>query len=171
MAAIEVRYTKEEDWPELKRIRLAALLDAPLAFGVSHASAAAYTDDAWRERAAGRGAAKFMLALQGAGAVGMVAHVPSAEQALNLIAMWVAPALRGTPTATQLVDAVKAHAIAQQCRRIVLEVAPTNARASAFYQKLDFVFLPEWQALDSHPHIRLQKMTWESGVIPAGGFR
>src|SRR5450830_246581 len=102
---IDIRYAKEEDWQALKRVRLAALLDAPLAFGVRHASAAAYTDEAWRDRAAGRGKARFILAFDGAEAVGIVGHVLNDEQELELIAMWVAPSHRGTPTAARLVDA------------------------------------------------------------------
>lgn len=156
----DIRYTKEEDWQELKRVRLAALLDAPQAFGVSHASAAAYTDDAWRDRAAGRGKARFILAFDGEEAVGIVGHVPNDQQELELIAMWVAPSNRGTPIATQLVDVVKSHAAAQSYRRILLDVAPTNQRAAAFYQRLGFTFLPEWEPLESHPHIQLQKMEW-----------
>lgn len=156
----DIRYTKEEDWQELKRVRLAALLDAPQAFGVSHASALAYTDDAWRDRAAGRGKARFILAFDGGEAVGIVGYVPNDQQELELIAMWVAPSHRGTPIATQLVNAVKSHATAQAYRRILLDVAPTNQRAAVFYQKLGFTFLPEWEPLESHPHIQLQKMEW-----------
>jgi ribosomal protein S18 acetylase RimI-like enzyme len=153
----DIRYTQEEDWQELKRVRLAALLDAPTAFGVTHASAAAYTDEAWRDLAAGRGKARFILAFDGAEAVGIVGHVPNDQQELELIAMWVAPSHRGTPTATRLVDAVKEHTTG----RILLDVAPTNARASAFYQKQGFVFLPQWEPLESHLHIQLQKMEWK----------
>jgi ribosomal protein S18 acetylase RimI-like enzyme len=166
---IDIRYTKEADWHELKRVRLAALLNAPLAFGVSHASAAAYTDDAWRDRAAGRGKARFLLAFQGDQAVGIVGHVPADHNQLELIAMWVEPAQRGTATATRLVDAVKVHAAEQQTR-VLLDVAPTNQRATAFYQKQGFTFLSEWVSLESHPEIQLQKMAWTpkpSGVSSA----
>ncbi|NYE59581.1 ribosomal protein S18 acetylase RimI-like enzyme [Duganella sp. 1224] len=156
---IDIRYTREEDWPELKRVRLAALQDAPTAFGVTYASAAAYTDDAWRDRAARHGKARFILAFDGAEAVGIVGYVPNAQRELELIAMWVAPSHRGTSTAARLVDAVKAHA----GHRILLDVAPTNARASAFYQKQGFAFLPQWEPLESHPHIQLQKMAWSKG--------
>ncbi|WP_229223773.1 GNAT family N-acetyltransferase [Duganella sp. sic0402] len=155
-----IRYINEADWPDLKRIRLAALLDAPMAFGVSHASAVAYTDDAWRDRAAGRGPARYLLAFQDGAAVGIVAHVPNARQALELIAMWVAPPLRGTPVASQLVAAVQAYAVANGYPRVLLGVAPDNARAAALYQKQGFTFLPEWETLESHPHIQLQKMEW-----------
>lgn len=156
----EIRYTTEEDWPELKRVRLAALLDAPTAFGVTHASAAAYTDEAWRDRAAGRGPARYILAFEAGRAVGIVAHVPKADQELELIAMWVAPSHRGGRTASGLIDVVKAYAAENGDLRVLLGVSPENARASAFYQKQGFSFLPQWEALESHPSIQLQKMAW-----------
>lgn len=157
-AAVQIRSTTEDDWQELKRIRLLALQDAPEAFGVSYASAAAYTDEAWRARAAGRGPARYFLAFDGPVAVGIVAHVPDANQEQNLIAMWVAPLLRGSSAASRLVDSVKA----QGHRRLLLDVAPGNKRAVAFYRKQDFSFLPQWETLESHPHITVQKMEWKA---------
>lgn len=164
---LAIRYITEDDWHALKRVRLAALLDAPTAFAVKHASAAAYTDDAWCDRAAGRGPARYILAFEDEEAVGIVAHLPKENHDLELIAMWVAPSQRGTSAAASLVDAVKAHAIANTCQRVLLDVSPENARASSFYQKQGFTFLPEWEALESHPHIQVQKMAWPNG---AGSF-
>lgn len=163
-----IRSTSEKDWEALKTIRLAALLDTPTAFGISHASAAAESEDAWRERAAGRGRARFILAFDAARAVGIIAYIPAPAPTLTveavrecgLIAMWVAPALRGSGMAAKLVAAVKARALAEGQTRVVLDVAPENARAAAFYRKQGFVFLPEWEALASHPHIQVQKMAW-----------
>lgn len=156
-----IRRTTEADWPILKQIRLAALLDAPTAFGVTHASAAANTDEQWRDRAAGRGPATYLLAFNGEGApIGMVGGVLSTAQEFNLIAMWVQPAQRGSGAAAALVEAMLAHAAAQGHRRVVLDVAPENSRAAAFYKKRRFRFLPHWEALESHPHIQLQKMEW-----------
>ncbi|XLZ68055.1 GNAT family N-acetyltransferase [Massilia sp. SR12] len=158
-----IRRTTEPDWPLLKQVRLAALLDAPTAFGVTHASAAANTDDQWRERAAGRGPATYLLAFDAGGApVGMVGGVLSAAQEFNLIAMWVQPKQRGSGAAAALVDAMLAHAVAQGHRRVVLDVAPENARAATFYLKRGFSFLPRWEALESHPHIQLQQMEWRA---------
>lgn len=155
-----IRGAKEDDWEALKDIRLASLLDAPTAFGVTHAAAMTYTDSQWRDRAACRGQALFTLAFRNDVAVGIVGRVPSSSSGLNLIAMWVAPKERGTAIATGLVEAVKSEAILQGYPRVVLEVAPSNLRAVSFYQKQGFNFLPEWESLASHPHIQLQKMEW-----------
>jgi GNAT superfamily N-acetyltransferase len=155
-----IRHTTLDDWETLKEIRLAALLDAPTAFGVSHASAAANSEAQWRERAAGGQRVAFFLAWMDGMAVGIAGGVLSQAAELNLIAMWVRPEHRGTAAAAGLVDAVKAHALAQGHARVVLGVSPDNARAAAFYLRQGFAFLPEWEALDSHPHIQVQKMEW-----------
>lgn len=157
-----IRRTTEEDWETLKEIRLASLRDAPTAFGVSHASAAAESDSQWRERASGRGRAEFLLAFVDGVTVGMVGGAVSATSEFNLIAMWVRPEYRGTAAAALLVEAIKERAAARGHTRIVLDVAPDNGRAAAFYQKHGFAFLPEWEALASHPEISVQKMAWQT---------
>lgn len=157
-----IRATSADDWAVLKAIRLAALKDAPTAFGISHATAAAYTDAQWRERAAGPHPL-FLLAFRDGEAIGMIGGgVSAATGEYNLIAMWVQPEHRGSDTAAQLVTALKASAAAQGHTRIVLDVAPANARAAAFYRRQGFAFLPEWEPLASHPAIQVQKMEWRS---------
>lgn len=157
-----IRHTTEADWKILKEIRLASLRDAPTAFGVSHASAAAESDTQWRDRASGGGRAEFLLAFVDGVAVGMVGGAVSAKSEFNLIAMWVRPEFRGTAAACLLVEAIKERAAARGHSRLVLDVAPDNRRAAAFYQKQGFSFLPEWEALASHPLIDVQKMAWQS---------
>ena len=155
-----VRSPVEADWEALRTVRLASLLDAPTAFGVTHAATAQFTEAQWRERAAGKGQARFELAFNGADPVGIAAGVVDARGQYNLIAMWVHPDFRGQDIAARLVDAVKARALASGHRRIVLTVAPDNARAARFYANQGFAFIDEWEALDSHPHIQLQAMQW-----------
>ncbi|MDN2710183.1 GNAT family N-acetyltransferase [Janthinobacterium sp. SUN118] len=160
MNAIHIRPTTPADWPALKATRLTSLLDAPTAFGVSHASAAAYADADWRQRAVSTAQRTFFLAFDGEHAIGIAAQVVAGNGECNLIAMWVQREYRGMAVAQGLVDAVKRQAVATGHARLVLDVAPENARAAAFYQKQGFVFLPEWEALESHPHIQVQKMAW-----------
>ena len=154
---LEIRATTGADWEVLKAVRLAALLDAPTAFGVLYASAAGYTDAQWRERAS---SGRFLLAFMDGGPAGIVGGVVSPASEFNLIAMWVAPAYRGTAVAAGFVEAIKARAISQGHARVVLDVSPCNVRAAAFYRKLDFASLPEWETLESHPDIKVQKMVW-----------
>ena len=158
-----IRATTEDDWRLLRQIRLDALCDAPAAFGVSHATAAANSDMQWRDRASGRGPAHFVLALMDGVAVGLAGGVVSATSEMELIAMWVKPEYRGAQVAAGLVGAIKIRARGQGHERLVLSVSPSNERAAAFYCKQGFSFLPEWQPLESDPRILLQKMAWLAG--------
>jgi ribosomal protein S18 acetylase RimI-like enzyme len=157
---ILIRPTDAADWPALKATRLAALLDAPTAFGASHASAAAFSDADWQQRAVSTPQRTFFLAFDGEQAIGLAAQVVAGNGECHLIAMWVQSDYRGMSVAQGLVDAVKQCAVANGHARLVLDVAAENIRAAAFYQKQGFVFLPEWEALESHPHIQVQKMEW-----------
>ena len=160
MSNIHIRPTTASDWPALKAARLAALLDAPTAFGASHASAARFTDADWQQRAINTAQRTFFLAFDGDLAIGLAAQVVAGDGDCHLIALWVAQPYRGMDVAAGLVAAVKQCAVKNGHARLVLDVAPENARAAAFYQKQGFVFLPQWEALESHPHIQVQKMQW-----------
>lgn len=155
-----IRPTEESDWELLKSIRLAALRDAPAAFGVSHAQAASNSDEQWQARASGATLPRFWLAVDGDDTVGLAGGGIDQHGRYNLIAMWVAPAQRGSDAARRLVDAVKAHALELKHARVVLDVDPDNARAARFYQREGFVFLDEWEPLASHPAISVQRMEW-----------
>lgn len=155
--SVIVRRTVASDWRALKALRLAALLDAPMAFGVSHAEAAANPDSQWITRAEGSGPATFFMAFDGEQPIGMAAAVRGDDEPVGLIAMWVAPAWRGSDrkVAGLLVDAVKAHAAGVP---IILEVAPSNLRAVAFYERQGFAFQQHTERLASHPEIELRRM-------------
>ncbi|PJJ17878.1 Acetyltransferase (GNAT) family protein [Janthinobacterium sp. OK676] len=159
---IVIRPSSAADWLALKSTRLAALLDAPTAFGASHASAAGFSDADWQQRATSTPQRTFFLAFDGEQAIGLAAQVVAGNGECHLIAMWVQSEYRGLAVAQGLVDAVKQCAVGNGHPRLVLDVAPENARAAAFYQKQGFVFLPVWEALESHPHIRVQKMEWRA---------
>lgn len=164
MNHVVIRPTDAADWPALKATRLAALLDAPTAFGASHASAASFSDADWQQRAVSTPQRTFFLAFDGDMPIGLAAQVLAGDGECHLIAMWVRSNYRGLDVARKLVDAVKRCAADNGHARLVLGVAPENARAAAFYQKQGFVFLPEWEPLESHPHIQVQKMAWRAAA-------
>jgi ribosomal protein S18 acetylase RimI-like enzyme len=155
-----IRPTTEHDSADLKATRLAALRDAPTAFGVTFATSSAQTDEQWRARASGAALPVFWLAWHDGEPVGMAGGGIDARGRYNLIAMWVAPPWRGAGVAAPLVDAVKAHAQACGHARVVLDVDPGNVRAAAFYRRQGFAFIDEWEPLASHPDIRVQAMEW-----------
>lgn len=154
---MDIRSTETKDWTLLKQVRLAALLDAPTAFGVSYQTAASYSDAQWQERAS-PGGTEFWLAFEGGKTVGMIGAAVSATNRYNLIGMWVEPAARGSGAATQLVESVKSRALERGYDRVFLDVSPENTRAANFYLKQGFCFIDEWEPLESHPHITVQTM-------------
>jgi ribosomal protein S18 acetylase RimI-like enzyme len=164
LSALTLRPTREEDWEILKTIRVAALLDSPTAFGLSYATAAAYSEQQWRERASHETQPEFLLAIDREQAVGLIGGSVGPTEEYKLIAMWVHPKCRGKGIAGRLVDAIKTRAIERGHRRVVLSVSRDNDRAVSLYHRQGFVFLPEWEALASHPGIKVQKMEWHEGV-------
>jgi len=159
---MEIRVTQKQDWLLLKQIRLAALQDTPTAFGVSYQTAAADSDVQWQVRAAGE-RTWFWLAFDDDRPVGLVGAGFRDPARYELIAMWVEPAARGAGVADALVAAVKARAVELGLEALYLEVAPENTRAVQFYQRHGFVFMDEWEPIDSHPHILAQSMRWSCG--------
>lgn len=157
--SMEIRLTTVDDWQHLKQVRLAALLDAPKAFGVTYQSASRYTDEQWRQRASSTGTA-FWLAFVEGRAVGMVGAALGEAGRFNLIGLWLEPGSRGHGLAPRLVAAVKARAVEQGHGRVYLDVAPDNMHAVRLYQREGFVFLDEWERLESHPQVRVRGMLW-----------
>ena len=113
-------------------------------------------------RAAGE-RTRFWLAFDDDRPVGLVGAGFRDPARYELIAMWVEPAARGAGVADALVTAVKARAMELGLEALFLEVAPENSRAVQFYQRHGFVFMDEWEPIDSHPHILAQSMRWRCG--------
>ncbi|WP_414166498.1 GNAT family N-acetyltransferase [Streptoverticillium reticulum] len=127
-------------------MRLEALLDSPMAFGSSHADAAAFPDAVWRERAAreaGSEACATFVACDAAGAwVGMASTEPLTEvpDHVHVHAVYVSPAHRGhTGPAGRLVDAAVRFARDNtDASWLTLGVHESNERALTFYRRLGF---------------------------------
>jgi GNAT superfamily N-acetyltransferase len=129
--------TEGERW---RSIRLAALLDAPDAFGTTLAEANAFPPELW-SRQVGE-FPTFIAVLDGVdvGDVGVVRASPDNEQpeAAFLLSMWVAPDARGKGVGDELIDAVASWAEADGFSRLVLDVADANASAIALYARKGF---------------------------------
>lgn len=130
------RLTAEEG-PRLRTIRLAALRDAPDAFGSTYAQTAARPPESWRQQL--QDLATFVARVDDTD-VGMVRGGPSSDQPAEafLLSMWVAPAGRGRGIGAALVAAVAEWARAAGFERLVLDVADRNAPAVALYRRLGF---------------------------------
>lgn len=144
--SVELRRVTAEDWRSLKHLRLAALLDEPIAYCERWTDAAAQDDDHWRARAArgAEGGDSFqVMAWDGARPVATAvgfrqAHRETGELLAWLAAVHVAPDVRGRGLLERLVDAVAAWGREQGAPALHLEVHEANARAQAAYRRLGF---------------------------------
>jgi ribosomal protein S18 acetylase RimI-like enzyme len=129
-----------EAWAEWRAMRLAALRDAPYAFGAKLADWRGDRDSEhrWRQRLAGS-SFNVVAELEG-GAAGMASGVPTGQDdTVGLISMWVAPFARGRGVGDALVDAVLHWAEGRGAARVVLRVAADNDRAAALYRRHGFM--------------------------------
>src|SRR5690606_2836577 len=102
MTDVRIRRLGDDDWQVKRDVRLAALRDAPEAFGGNYAASAARTPPQWR---AWPGGGAVFAAYRNDEPVGICAGVSSGGR-YQLISMWVSPAARGLGLAAELVDAV-----------------------------------------------------------------
>ena len=133
---VPARRVRESDWAALRAARLAALADAPYAFGSTVAREQQFTEETWRDRTK---SGAIFAAWSGAEIVGLAtAFLETEEEGWELVGMWVHQDWRGTGTAAALVAAVCAHARAAGADRISLWVTEVNGRAGAFYARMGF---------------------------------
>ncbi|AJE84393.1 acetyltransferase [Streptomyces albus] len=154
-----VRRVRAEDWPAVRELRLAALLDplAPLAFLESYANAAGQPEVFWQDRArnAAEGAevAQFVAERVGDGRWDGTVTVlieeagstdpfglPVVHRQAHLVGVFVRAGARGSGLAEALFRAAVewAREVAA-VERVRLLVHERNARAEGFYRRFGFV--------------------------------
>jgi GNAT superfamily N-acetyltransferase len=151
---MEVRRVAAEDATRLKHVRLAALQDAPSAFGSTYEAECGRPDDEWAQRAVsgsqGSERATFLARLDDdvVGLAGGYRDEPAAP-VVELVSMWVAPHVRGRGVGARLVEAVTTWAIETNATSISLWVTCGNAPAERLYESSGFVATGELQPLPS----------------------
>ena len=132
---VAVRALAVGEWPLARQVRLAAMADAPWAFGSTWEREAGLMETQWRERLADGG---WFAAFAGDRAIGLACCYWESAESPSLVAMWVEPASRGSAAAGGLVGAVLDHARAGGASSVRLWVVATNARALALYERSGF---------------------------------
>ncbi|WP_147944707.1 GNAT family N-acetyltransferase [Microbispora sp. CSR-4] len=138
---IELRVLYEDDWPIWRELRLAALAEAPYAFGstLSEWQGEGDREERWRARLAMPGSHNVIATIDDR-PVGMAAGIPAetADEA-ELISFWVSPSVRGKGVGNRLIREIERWAV---CDRAVstlrLAVMPGNDRAIALYERHGF---------------------------------
>ncbi|ETK35209.1 GNAT family N-acetyltransferase [Microbispora sp. ATCC PTA-5024] len=167
---VGVRRIGPDDWTLWRGLRLAALADAPDAFGSSSAVEREFDEDEWRARLAPEHGLRA-VAFAGQTPAGIVGGRPPAGSPphVELVGMWVHPDARGGETARLLVGEVLAWAGEQGCPAVSLFVTETNDRARRLYERFGFAGTGEWEPLESNPVLRCARMIRTAGLVPHPG--
>jgi GNAT superfamily N-acetyltransferase len=135
-----IRQVGADDWQLLRDVRLRALQDAPYAFLTTYADASGRPDSFWREWAARTDGGATFVAERDGRFDGIVGCFETDEPgAVVLVAMWVAPELRGSGAAAGLVERVVEWARGRGAARVVLTVEAGNHSADRLYRRCGFV--------------------------------
>jgi RimJ/RimL family protein N-acetyltransferase len=140
-------------WQVHRAVRLAMLLDSPLAYGSTFAREIGFTDELWQQRMDG---STSWLALVGDLPVGSATLYRFPEQDPDegcLVGMWVAPHARGSGAAAALVARLLDHAASTGLRRVTLDVADGNHRAAGFYRRMGFTTTGRTDVLPHAPQV------------------
>ena len=152
---IIIRRPSVGDGPVIRELRIAALTDAPYAFGSSlseilNLPASSFEDDAVRHSSSDT-STSFLLFKENS-AIGMVgAFVESSSGRPFICSLWLSPLHRGSSLASKLVLTAIQWLQARGAQDIFAWVADKNVRAIGFYRKLGFIKAGDCQALPSNP--------------------
>ncbi len=146
-----IKRADENDWAELRLLRLAALADTPGMFGSILEREQGYEEGDWR---AWSHEGAIFLAFRAGAPVGIAAGVVDDSPAdRKLYSMWVHPDHRGTGVATALLDAMTSWATQDGATRVTLWVARTNHPAANLYRRHGFTASGESKPLPSNPSV------------------
>jgi GNAT superfamily N-acetyltransferase len=138
--SFSIRPTTENDWREVRGLRLEMLRDTPIAFGETLEHALTVGEAEWKTRAR-RGTTPGGVVLaaitEGGRWIGtMGAYTPERTTVPMLVGVYVSPTFRGAErgVTSALLASVEDWA-AQRSSRITLHVHEDNTRAHALYLK------------------------------------
>lgn len=137
--AMDVVRPDGNDWARVRDLRLAALADAPDAFGSTLAQERDQPEPFWRRRLARVDATTLLVVLDGRDA-GIVVVAPEEDEleTAGIFSVWVAPFARGRGAGDALMIAAVEEARARGFRRVALEVGEHNLPAQALYARHGF---------------------------------
>ena len=132
----EVRRLGPDEWDLFRRLRLAALKEAPHAFGSTYESEVRAGDEWWRRRLADR--ARFVAEVDGEAAGTVSGGDSSTKGTAAITSMWVAPAYRRQGVGDMLIKTVLDWTRSNGYSNVVLWVTEGNANAEKLYERNGF---------------------------------
>eukprot|EP00008_Paramoeba_atlantica_P010072 CAMPEP_0201483700 /NCGR_PEP_ID=MMETSP0151_2-20130828/7903_1 /ASSEMBLY_ACC=CAM_ASM_000257 /TAXON_ID=200890 /ORGANISM="Paramoeba atlantica, Strain 621/1 / CCAP 1560/9" /LENGTH=175 /DNA_ID=CAMNT_0047866977 /DNA_START=25 /DNA_END=552 /DNA_ORIENTATION=- len=161
---ITIRRLKKGEAGLYKRVRLAALKEAPFAFGSTFEGALQKSEEAWIRQAdeASEGSDRAIFVVVDEEKkdffVGLTALYRSPQtqeeeeeegkkkKMGEILQVWVHPEYRGKKVAMDLMNHVFQWGKENHFRRIIANVSKTNLRAIGFYEKFGFQYTDEFPA-------------------------
>jgi ribosomal protein S18 acetylase RimI-like enzyme len=137
---VELQVLHQDDWRSWRAVRLAALAEAPYAYGSRLADWQGDGDreERWRGRLSVPGSYNLIALLDGQPA-GMASGIPTGERGVvELVSMWVSPGARGRGVGDRLVAAVLAWSESVGATLVRLNVVEDNRHAEALYRRHGF---------------------------------
>lgn len=163
---MEPERLRPDDWREYREIRLAALADAPSAFGSTLAGERDLAEADWRRRLAGQP----VFVIRDSGRAAALAGAYPRNGGAHLISMWVSPALRGRGAAGALISAVTGWAREQGYPVVTLWVTIGNRPAERLYERHGFRPTGAVQPVrPGEPDLLERELALSLTTEPAGG--
>lgn len=148
---VSIRELRADEHDLWRRLRTAALADAPDAFGPTLGDIQQRTAADWRRDAeyvaAQRSASILIGELDGVAVATAYVSCRSEPGLAGLGAMWVVPECRGNRVATALIDTALAWAADHGCQTMELSVTVGNDAARRLYEHAGFEATGERRAL------------------------
>ena len=94
-AMVLVREVTLDDWKTLRDVRLAALREAPYAFGSTYAREAAFAEEQWRGRIMSDRSVTFFAYRPESAEPARLAGVYLEDGVADVVSLWVRPSARG----------------------------------------------------------------------------
>lgn len=155
---VQVREVSPDEWETLRDVRLAALKEAPTAFGSSYEREAAFGEEQWRGRLSSRSVTFFAQVEDHSEPAGL-AGVYVEDGAAHLVSMWVRPSARGRKVGETLIAACADWARSRGHFALYLWVTESNAPARGLYERCGFTPTGRSQPLPSNPALPEIKMS------------
>ena len=138
---VDIRRVRTEDWQLVRCVRLAALADAPGAFGKTLAEEVALPDSHWQaataRNAVGETSCAFLALIEDV-PCGYVVGVLREPKHAELYALWVAANVRRRGTGLALTQAVAVWARERGAEHLSLKVIAANSGAVELYRRTGF---------------------------------
>jgi GNAT superfamily N-acetyltransferase len=165
---ISVRSTNDDDWQEIRALRLEVIRDTPEGFAESIEDALQHDEQEWRMRGR-RGHAEDSASFAAINTTGcwvgaMGGWIPDVATGPLVVGVYVAPSHRGRAAgvADKLLDAVEKWAF-PHASTVRLTVHEQNLRARLFYERRGYVLTGESAPYSLDPHHRELSMMLTRG--------